>query len=133
MARSGLNHYLIDYVPGEHRLLKRGRRHSRKNTQPCDVGRWALAYTDDSRRDTPREPETQGSNHEPWGIMDRRKDDIPMMNNVYDLEQRMRSEVTHRTAGAQRRNLSRRVAIRKAPVLDTRFVLRFGRLVIIWA
>ncbi|HET7078090.1 MAG TPA: hypothetical protein VFM49_11625 [Chloroflexia bacterium] len=55
-----------------------------------------------------------------------------MMNNIYNLELRMHEEVTHRAAGAKRRDLSRRAVVRTAPVVATRIVLRFGRLVITW-
>jgi hypothetical protein len=73
------------------------------------------------------------SNHEPQWSMNYRKDGTPMMNNIYNLEQRMHEEVTQRAAGAKRRDLSRWLVVRTAPVVATRIVLRFGRLVITWA
>jgi len=97
-----------------------------KNTRPSDVCIRAFSYTKDSKRETKREPETQA-------ITIYRKDGIPMMNNIYNLEQRMHEEVAHRAAGAKRRDLSRRAVVRTAPVVATRIVLRFGRLVITWA
>jgi len=56
-----------------------------------------------------------------------------MINNIYLLEQHMHEQVTHRAAGAKRRDLPRRAPVRTAPVVATHIVLRFGRLVITWA